>query len=107
MGICIILGQDAYEQHRPLDYNIETRSEPFAVLIELGCVVSGSMTGQRRQIVCHFTFTEDVKVAENIQKWLDIETYAPKLTSSASRRRKLQAQKMNAGEYDKNYRQLV
>ena len=70
----IILGQDAYELQRPLEYRIGTRSEPFAVLTKLGWVVSGPMTGRRRQNVCQFAFTEDVKVAENIQKWWDIET---------------------------------
>ena len=68
MDVGVILGQDAYELQRPLDYRIGTRSEPFAVLTELGWVVSGLMTGKRRQNVCHFAFTEDVKVAENIQK---------------------------------------
>ena len=38
MEVCIILGQDAYELQRPLDYKIGTRSEPFAVLTELGWV---------------------------------------------------------------------
>ena len=46
MEVGIILGQDAYEIQRPLDYKIGTRSEPFAVLTELGCVVSGPMTGK-------------------------------------------------------------
>ena len=69
MEVGIILGQDAYELQRPLDYKIGTRSEPFAVLTELGWVVSGPMTGKRRQNVCHFAFTEEVKVAENIQTW--------------------------------------
>ena len=74
MEVGIILGQDAYELQRPLDYKIGTRSEPFAVLTELGWVVSGPMTGKRGQNVFHVAFTEDVKVAENIQTWWDIET---------------------------------
>ena len=41
MEVGIILGQDAYELQRPLDYRIEARSELFAVLTELGWVVSG------------------------------------------------------------------
>ena len=69
MEVGIILGQDAYEIQRPLDYKIGTRSEPFAVLTELGWVVSGPMTGKKSQNVCHFASTEDVKVAENIQSW--------------------------------------
>ena len=74
MEVGIIFGQDAYEIQRPLDYKIGTRSEPFAVLTELGWVVIGPMTGKKSQNFCHFAFTEDVKVAENIQLWWDIET---------------------------------
>ena len=40
MEVGIILGQDAYELQRPLDYKIGTRSETFAVLTELRWVVS-------------------------------------------------------------------
>ena len=50
MEVSIILGQDAYEFQRPLDYKIGTRSELFAVLTELGWVVTGSMTGKKIQI---------------------------------------------------------
>ena len=78
MDIGIILGQEAYELQRLLDYKIGTRSEPLAVLTELGWVVSGPMMGKRRQNICHFAFTEEVKVAENIPTWWDIETYASK-----------------------------
>ena len=74
----IILGQDAYELQRPLNYKIGTRSEPFAVLTELRWVVSRPMTGKRRQNVCPSACTEDEKEAENIQTWWDIETYASK-----------------------------
>ena len=94
MEVGIILGQDAYELQRPLDYKIGTQSEPFAVLTELGWVFSGPMTGKRRQNVCHFAFTEDVKVAENIQTWWDIETYASKINVVSQSKEELQAQKM-------------
>ena len=52
------------------------------------------MTGKRRENVCHFAFTEDVKVAENIQTWWDIETYASKINVVSQSKKKLQAQKM-------------
>ena len=97
MEVGIILGQDAYELQRPLDYKIGTRSEPFAVLIELGWVVSGPMTGKRRQNVCHFAFTEDVKAAENIQTWWDIETYTSKINVVIQSKKELQAQKILEG----------
>ena len=64
MEVGIILGRGAYEIQRPLDYKIETRSEPFTVLTELGWVVTGLMTGKKRQNVCHFAPKEEFKVAE-------------------------------------------
>ena len=94
MEVGIILGQDAYELQRPLDYKIGTQSELFAVLTELGWVISGPTTGKRRQNVCHFAFTEDVKVAENIQTWWDIETYASKINVVSQLKKELHAQKM-------------
>ena len=103
MEVGIILGQDAYELQRPLDYKIGTRSEPFAALTELGWVVSGPMTGKRRQNVCHFAFTEDVKVAENIQTWWDIETYASMRQSI----KEGTAGTEDAREYDEVYRRVV
>ena len=94
MEVGIILGQDAYELQRPLDYKIGTPSEPITVLTELGWVISGPMTGKRRQNVCHFAFTKDVKVAENIQIWWDIETYASKITVVGQSKKELQAQRV-------------
>ena len=93
MEVGIILGQDAYEIQHPLDYKIGTRSEPFAVLTELGWVVSGPMTGKKSENVCHFAFTEDVKVAENIQSWWDRETYASKINVVSQSKKEQQAQK--------------
>ena len=93
MEVGIILGQDAYEIQRPLDYKIGKRSEHFAVLTELGWVVSGPMTGKKSQNVCHFASTEDVKVAENIQSWWDIETYASKINVVSQSKKEQQAQK--------------
>ena len=79
MEVGIILGQDAYNLQRALDYKIGTQNEPFAFLTEAGWVVSGAMKGNRKQNVCHFASTEDAKMAENIQSWWEIETYASKI----------------------------
>ena len=51
------------------------------------------MTGTKSQNVCHFASTEDVKVAENIQKWWDIETYASKINVVSQSKKEQQAQK--------------
>ena len=89
-----MLGQDAYNLQRALDYKIGKQSEPFTVPTELGWVVGGRMKGNRRQNVCHLASTEDLKMAENIQTWWDIETYASKINVVNQSRKELQAQKM-------------
>ena len=73
---------------------LEAQSETFAVLTKVGWVFSGPMTVERRQNVCHFAFTEDVKVAENIQTWWDIESYASKIKVVSQSKKEQQAQKM-------------
>ena len=93
MEVGIIQVQNAYKVQRPLDYKIGTQSEPFAVLTELGWVISGHMTGKTSQSICHFAFTENVKVAESIQSWWDIETYAFKIKIVSQSKKEQQAQK--------------
>ena len=68
MEIGLILGQDVYDLQRPLDYRIGKIEEPYAVLTKLGWVVSGPMNSKTSKDVCHFAFTEDAKMADNIQK---------------------------------------
>ena len=50
--------------------------------------------GKREQNVCHFAFTEEVKVAENIQTRWDIGTHASKINVLNQSKKKLQAQRM-------------
>ena len=52
------------------------------------------MTGKRRLNVSHFVITKDVKVAEKIQSWWDIETYASKINVVSQPKKEQQAQKM-------------
>ena len=51
------------------------------------------MTGKKSQNVCHFASTEDVKMAENIQSWWEIETYASKINVVSQSEKEQQAQK--------------
>ena len=78
MEVGLILGQDVYDLQRPLDYRIGSLEEPYAVLTKLGWVVGGPMNNKKGKDVCHFAFTEDAKMADNVRKWWDIETYASK-----------------------------
>ena len=57
-------------------------------------VVSGPEKGKRRQNICDFCCTEDVKKAENVQPCWNIETYASKLNVVNQSRRGLQAQEL-------------
>ena len=82
------------EVERSLDHKIGARIEPFADLTELGWVVIGPMTGKRRQNVCHFVFTEDVKVAKNMQTCWETETYVSKINVISQSKKELQAEKM-------------
>ena len=52
------------------------------------------MTGKNRQRVCHFAFKEDVKLAENVQTWWDIETYASKIGVISQSKKEVLIQKM-------------
>ena len=103
----IILGQDAYELQSPLDYKIEIRTEPFAVLTELGWVVSGPMIVKRRQNFCHYAFTEDVKVVENLKTWWDIENYVAKIIAVSHSVKERTEVTKDAGEYEEVYRRAV
>ena len=51
------------------------------------------MAGMQSQNVCRFAFTEDVKVAENIQSWWDIETYASKINVVSQSKKEQQTQR--------------
>ena len=93
MDLGIILGQYAYKIQRPLDYMFGTRIEPFAVLTEIGWVISDPMTGTKIQSVCHFAPSEYVKVIEIIQSLCDIEIYAPKINVGSQSKKEQQAQK--------------
>ena len=101
MEVGIILGQDAYELQRPLNYKTGTRSEPFTVLTELGWVISGPMMGKRRQNVCHSALTEDVKVAENIFQNVCLQNQRPQAVKEGT------AGTEGAREYDKVHRRAV
>ena len=50
--------------------------------------------GQKKTKCLSFRLHEDVKLAENIQTWWDIETYASKINVVSQSKKELQAQKM-------------
>ena len=79
MQVVIILGQDAYQLQRPLKSKIGTQKESFVDLKRARIGIQWTLDRQKSGKICYFAFTEDVKVAEDIQNWWDIETYASKI----------------------------
>ena len=61
--------------------------------------------GQIRQNVVHVAFTEDVKVAENIQTWWDIETCFENQRRQSVK--KGTAGREDAREYDEVHRRTI
>ena len=52
------------------------------------------MTGRSNGNVCHSASAEDVKMAENIQKWWDIEAYASKFNVKSQTKKEHEAEQM-------------
>ena len=75
MEVSITLSQNSYDQQCRPDCKIWPRSAAFPVFKEKGLVVSGNMTVKRRQIVCGYIFSEDVKLSEIIEIWKQINIF--------------------------------
>ena len=69
MEVDIILGQAAYELQSPLDYKTGARSEPFAVLTELGWVVSGKPCFQNQRCQSDKERTSGKNMLESTMKF--------------------------------------
>ena len=52
------------------------------------------MTGRSSRSICHSAFAEDVKTAENIQKWWDIEAHASKFYVKSQAKKEHEAEQM-------------
>ena len=65
MEVGIILGQDAYEPQRPLDYKIGTQSEPFSRSNRARMGSQWTHDGQKKTNFFSFRLRRGFKVAEN------------------------------------------
>ena len=79
----IILGQNAYELIRPLEYKNGGVNKPWAVKLPLGWTVSGPVpvSELRFSAACHIANDEDVKLAEVVKKWWDMESYGTSMVA--------------------------
>ena len=74
----MILGQDCYDVHHPIDFKIsEDKSAPWAVRTRLGWALSGPLPAKQvaTMTTSAVSVTED-KLASQLSRWWDIESYA-------------------------------
>ena len=74
----MILGQNCYHIHRPVDNKSCTNGEPWAVKTKLGWTLCGPLPQQKavQMTASCVTASEDDALAEQIKTWWDIESYA-------------------------------
>ena len=74
----MILGQNCYHIHRPVEYKNCTNGEPWAVKTKLGWTLCGPLPQQKavQMTASCVTASEVDALAEQIKTWWDIESYA-------------------------------
>ena len=74
----VILGQDCYDIHRPFEIKTsEDKSAPWAVKSKFGWALSGPLPAKQAAILATTaTSIADDKLANQLSKWWDIESYA-------------------------------
>ena len=78
--VTIILGQNAYELIRPLEYKSGGENKPWAVKLPLSEFrLSGA--------ACHVANKDEVKLAEIVKKWWDMESYGTSIVADKRRRK--------------------
>ena len=75
--VTIILGQNAYELIRPIEYKNGGENKPWAIKLPLGWTVSGPVPINQLKLsaACHVANDDDMKLAEVVKKWWDMESY--------------------------------
>ena len=75
--VAIILGQNAYELIRPVEYKNGGENKPWAIKLPLGWTVSGPVPINQLKLsaACHVANNDDMKLAEVVKKWWDMESY--------------------------------
>ena len=74
----MILGQDCYDIHHPFEFKkSEDKAAPWAVKSKIGWALSGPLPAkQAATLVTTATSIADDKLANQLSKWWDIESYA-------------------------------
>ena len=74
----MILGQNCYYLHRPVEYKSCSNGAPWAVKTKLGWTLCGPLPQQKavQMTASCLTASEDDALAEQIKTWWDKESYA-------------------------------
>ena len=74
----VILGQDCYDIHHPFEFKkSEDKAAPWAVKSKIGWALSGPLPAkQAATLATTATSIADDKLANQLSKWWDIESYA-------------------------------
>ena len=74
----VILGQDCYDIHHPFEFKkSEDKAAPWAVKSQIGWALSGPLPAkQAATLATRATSIADDKLANQLTKWWDIESYA-------------------------------
>ena len=74
----VILGQDCYDIHHPFEFKkLEDKTAPWAVKSKIGWALSGPLPAkQAATLATTATSIADDKLANQLSKWWDIESYA-------------------------------
>ena len=95
----IILVQNAYELIRPVEYKNGGENKPWAIKIPLGWTVSGPVPINQLKLsaACHVANDDDMKLAEVVKKWWDMESYGTlKVADKRTKEEKLATEILNS-----------
>ena len=76
----MILGQDCYDIHKPFEFEkLQEKTATWAVKSKIGWALSGPLLAKQRATLATTTISiADDKMANQLSKWWDIESYASK-----------------------------
>ena len=76
----VILGQDCYDIHHPFEFkNLEDKTAPWAIKSKIGWSLSGPLPAKQASTLATTAASiADDKLAIQLSKWWDIESYASK-----------------------------
>ena len=91
----VILGQDCYDIHHPFEFKkSEDKAAPWAVKLKIGWALSGPLPPkQAATLATTATSIADNKLANQLRKWWDIESYSSNCDVTGNSREEQRATK--------------